>query len=182
MKKLVVKLVVSLIILSTVFIFTACGGGEIEETVKIFPKFEATDFEGNEVSNSIFEEYDVTVVNFWSNGCGTCIEEMPYLEKTYQSLKDKNVNFIGVGIDSGDTEDNLVFAKEVISKKGVTYTNISPKLGSSFKDDFITTIAGYPYTILVDKEGNIRGAGIMGMVEDKEENMLNRIDVISTNN
>ncbi|MCM1991328.1 TlpA family protein disulfide reductase [Oceanirhabdus seepicola] len=176
------KLVISLLILSMVFTFTACGGGEIEETLKAFPEFEATDFEGNEVNNSIFEKYDVTVVNFWSNGCGSCIEEMPYLEELYQSLKDKNVNFIGVGVDSRDTEDNFVFAKEVISKKGVTYMNISPKFESSFKDDFITTITGYPYTVLVDKEGNIRGAGLTGVVEKQEENILSRIENMLTNN
>ena len=176
------KLIVSLIILSMVFIFTACGGGEIEETVKSFTEFEAIDFEGNEVNNSIFEEYDVTVVNFWSNGCGSCIEEMPYLEKLYQSLKDKNVNFIGIGVDSGETEDNFVFAKEIISEKGVTYMNISPKLQSSFKDDFITTITGFPYTVLVDKEGNIIGAGLTGVVEKQEEKFLNRVEKMLTNN
>lgn len=30
------------------------------------------------------ELYDATIINFWSNGCGSCIEEMPELEEYYQ--------------------------------------------------------------------------------------------------
>ncbi len=41
-----------------------------------FPEFSEADTEGNPVSSDIFADYDATIVNFWNNGCGTCIEEM----------------------------------------------------------------------------------------------------------
>ena len=61
----------------------ACGGGEIEATKEPFPTFEGTDFEGNALNNDMFAGYDATIVNFWSNGCGSCIEEMPEIGRAH---------------------------------------------------------------------------------------------------
>ena len=33
--------------------------------------------EGTAVTSEIFADYDATIVNFWNNGCGSCIAEMP---------------------------------------------------------------------------------------------------------
>ena len=41
---------------------------------------------GAPVSSDIFADYDATIVNFWNNGCGTCIEEMPELEELYHPV------------------------------------------------------------------------------------------------
>lgn len=79
MKKLVSFLLASVCILS----LCACGSGEIEVSKKPFPEFEGVDFEGNKVSNDMFADYDATIINFWSNGCGSCIAEMPELEEYY---------------------------------------------------------------------------------------------------
>lgn len=62
-----------------------------------FPEFSETDTNGNAVTSDIFADYDATIVNFWNNGCGTCIAEMPELEELYQEFKEQNINLIGVG-------------------------------------------------------------------------------------
>lgn len=143
-----------------------------------FPEFSETDTEGNAIDNSIFSEYDVTIVNFWSNGCGSCVEEMPDLEKMYQEMKEKKINLIGVGIDSGESEESLKTAREILSAKGVTYRNISPDPDNDFYQDFISQINGYPTTYLVDSQGNIVGAPIVGVVMGQEDTLNSRIESI----
>ena len=43
--------------------------------------FSTTDLEGNTVTNDIFSQADLTVVNFWGTFCNPCINEMPELAK-----------------------------------------------------------------------------------------------------
>lgn len=165
-----------LLFVITAFAFTACSSSEIEITIKPFPAINGTDMEGNEITNDIFSNYDVTIVNFWSNGCGTCIEEMPDLEGYYKDFKDKNINLIGVGCDAGESKEKLETAKNILEGKGVTYTNIVPDIEGEFYKEFIHSLTGYPITYIVDNEGNIIGAPIYGVVKNQEEKLLNRIE------
>ena len=121
----------SSLLLASVLLLAAlagCSTGEDNSLVSKtpFPEFSEADTEGNPVSSDIFADYDATIVNFWNNGCGTCIEEMPELEELYHQLQERNINLIGVGTDSGEGEEQLETAQNILKEKGVTYVNISP--------------------------------------------------------
>lgn len=77
---------------------TGCSSGEEDALVSKtpFPEFSEVDIAGDEISSDIFTDYDATIVNFWNNGCGSCIAEMPELEELYQDFKERNINLIGV--------------------------------------------------------------------------------------
>ncbi len=47
---------------------TGCSSEEELVSRKPFPEFSAEDMDGNTVTNEVFSEYDVTLVNFWNNG------------------------------------------------------------------------------------------------------------------
>lgn len=174
MKKLMVILATCILALS----LAGCSNNsEIEATKTAFPELNDVDMDGNAVTSDIFSDYDVTIVNFWNNGCGTCIEEMPELQEYYLELQDENINLIGVGADSGESEEKLAFAKDVLAEKGVTYMNISPDVEGSFYKDFISEITGYPTTYVVDSEGNIIGDAIIGNVKKQDETLRKRIDI-----
>lgn len=157
-----------------------CSSGEDNSLVtkEAFPTFDEVDAAGNAVSSSIFGDYDATIVNFWNNGCGTCIEEMPELEELYQNWKEQNINLIGVGTDSGENEETLSTAQEILSEKGVTYINISPNPENDFYKDFVSQIFSYPTTYIVDSEGNIIGAPIVGNVKSQMDTVEERLDLI----
>lgn len=157
---------------------TACGGGESKATSEPFPEFTATDFEGNTLSNDMFAGYDVTIVNFWSNGCGSCIEEMPDLEAYYQDFKGQNINLIGVATSAGESEKEYDLAAEILEGKGVTYTNLIPDIESDFYTVFIKENNTYPMTLIVDSEGNIIGAPIYGVLAAQEDKLMTRIESI----
>ena len=47
------------------------------------------------VTNDIFSQADLTVVNFWGTFCNPCIDEMPELAKWNEEMPD-NVQMLGV--------------------------------------------------------------------------------------
>ena len=96
----------------------------------------------------------------------------------YQDFKEQNVNLIGVGADSGESDEQLATAQEILKEKGVTYPNISPDPENDFYKNFISEITGYPTTYIVDSEGNIVGAPIIGNVKEQLDTVQNRIDSI----
>lgn len=174
MKKLISILLAVMCILST----AACGNNSIEATVEPFPEFEGVDFDGNRVNNEMFKDYDATIINFWTNGCGSCIAEMPELEEYYQDFKDKNINLVAVAASAGDSEEMRTYAENILQEKGVTYTNIIPDIESSFYKDFICVMTGFPTTYIVDNKGNMIGAPLLGVVKKQEDKLMSRLDGI----
>ena len=164
----------------TLTALTGCSSGNDTTLVSKtpFPEFSEVDTEGNQVSSDIFADYDATIVNFWNNGCGTCIEEMPELEELYQDWKEQSINLIGVGTDSGENEEALSTAQEILSEKGVTYVNISPNPENDFYKNFVSQIFGYPTTYIVDSEGTVIGAPIVGNVKSQMDTVEERLDLI----
>lgn len=168
-----------LAIVMCTILLAGCGTQETDLVSKTpFPKFSETDTNGNAIDSDIFADYDATIVNFWNNGCGTCIAEMPELEEMYQDFQKDNINLIGVGADSGESEEQLELAKSILEEKGVTYQNISPNPENDFYKDFISDITGYPTTYVVDSEGNIIGAPLVGDVKKQMDTLEKRIDQI----
>ena len=173
------KKIISIILGATLAVsLVGCSsGGEIEVSKTPFPEIASVDMDGNAITNDIFSEYDATIVNFWNNGCGTCIEEMPELEEYYNELLEENINLIGVAADSGESEEKFAFATKVLSEKGTTYMNISPDVNGTFYTEFLGTIPGYPTTFIVDSEGNIIGSSIVGNVKNQDEALRERLDL-----
>lgn len=143
-----------------------------------FPEFSENDMNGNIITNDIFSEYKATIVNFWNNGCGSCIAEMPELEELYHQFQKMNINLIGVGTDSGESDEQYETAKEILEEKGVTYQNISPTTENSFYKEFVSELSSYPTTYIVDNEGNIIGAPIAGNVKKQLDTITTRIENI----
>ena len=141
---------------------TGCSSGEEDALVSKtpFPEFSEVDIAGDEISSDIFTDYDATIVNFWNNGCGSCIAEMPELEELYQDFKERNINLIGVGTDSGESREQLDTAREILKEKGVTYHNISPDPEGDFYKDFVAAFLFLGvYTAIIMVFPALAGAG-----------------------
>ena len=105
------------------------------------------------------------VLNFWFPSCPPCVAEMPEFERVYQNHKSYNLEFIGVQLLGLDTaEDGQNFVNEV----GVTYA-----LGPD-EDDIITKykVNGFPMTVFIDKEQNIKRRWVGVLNEEKMEEIL----------
>ena len=136
---------------------TASAGTETD--TEKFPAFETTDTKGNKVTEKIFADKDITMVNVWGTFCGPCINEMPELQKIYESLP-KNANLIGIVADVPEgMKDGVDNANYIEKQTGVKYTNLT--LSDSL-NGFAKRFYAVPSTIFVDKDGNIIGDLVMG--------------------
>ena len=103
---------------------------------------------------------------------------MPELEEMYQQFKERNINLIGVGTDSGESDEQLAAAREILTGKGVSYINISPSPENSFYKEFVADIFTFPSTYIVDREGNIIGAALAGNVKGQLDTVESRLELI----
>ena len=143
-----------------------------EEKKEKFPEFKTTDTNGNEVTEKIFADKDITMVNVWGTFCGPCINEMPELQKIYESLP-KNANLIGIAADVPEgMKDGVDNAKHIEEQTGVKYTNltVSDSLASFTKQFYAV-----PSTIFVDKDGNIIGELVLGANIDSYVKNLQKV-------
>ena len=123
------------------------------------PEFSTTDMDGNKVTNDIFADYDLTVVNFWATYCNPCIDELPELAEWKKELPD-NVNLIGLLVNVDEKgSDQYKLAEKIIKETGADYQHL---LATEEFDDIISNLVGVPTTFFVDSTGKIIGEPFAG--------------------
>ena len=135
-----------------------------------FPAFEGKDLDGNTVkSDELFSANAVTVVNFWFTTCNPCVGELSELDALNKELAEKGGALIGVNTFTLDGDEAAISeAKDVLTKKGVTYQNVYfDSDGEAGK--FTANIFAYPTTYVVDRNGNIVGEPIVGAITEKNQ-------------
>ena len=145
-----------------------------------FPAFEGTDFDGNAISDSIFSEHAVTLVNFWFNECSPCVEELPTLSELNKTLQEKGGTLIGINTEVFDNnEDAIAAAKELLATQGASYTNLILSSDSE-AGKYASGIMSFPTTLIIDRNGNIVGDPIIGNLNggDNLQNLMDRIDAV----
>lgn len=123
--------------------------------------FETEDYDGNAVTEEIFKDKDLTVLNLWANWCGPCLSEMPDFEKVSQAYADKNVQILGLAVDS-DTDE----VKAIQKKLKITYPLI--KENKALKSMVSSNFDYVPVTLFVDSEGKVLNTFIAGSASEKE--------------
>lgn len=171
------KLIVVMLCISLLIGLTACGKKEVSEVNEGEPnveavdateetdenpvagkkigEFSAEDLEGNVVTNKIFAENDLTVLNIWGTFCGPCVEEIPELEKIQNHFKDKKVKVMGLVTDK-EKEEAINMMKELEAK----YTNIIPD--KVLEDDIVSSFDYVPATLFVNSKGEILKTFVAG--------------------
>jgi thiol-disulfide isomerase/thioredoxin len=89
------------------------------------------------------------VLDFWATWCGPCRVEMPHLQKIYQELAPKGVQFCAVSLDRGMSKTALVQFLQRGSLTLPVYRDETGTLAKAFK------VAAIPTTIVFSKGGGI---------------------------
>ncbi|WMW79467.1 TlpA disulfide reductase family protein [Undibacterium cyanobacteriorum] len=90
------------------------------------------------------------VVNFWATWCKPCVQEMPELAELQTQLAGKNVQLLGIGID---TPNNI---SEFAEKYKITYPVFAAGMeGTDISTAMGNQAGGLPFTVLVNSEGKI---------------------------
>jgi thiol-disulfide isomerase/thioredoxin len=92
-----------------------------------------------------------TLVNFWAPWCGPCVQEMPELSQLASGEQGKNLQVIGIGIDS---PSNIT---EFTQKIKITYpVFVAGMAGTDLSRAFGNTAGGLPYTVLIGADGQVK--------------------------
>ena len=140
-----------------------------DDSSEKFPAFQGMDLDGNPVSNELFKENSVTVINFWFSACAPCIGELGELNALNEELKLKGGAVIGINADTiGGDESMIMEAKNILEKKGAMYQNIYFPADSE-AGKLTYSITAFPTTMVVDRNGNMVGEPILGGINSEKQ-------------
>ena len=94
-------------------------------------------------------------IDVWATWCGPCIAEIPHLKRVEQQFHGKNIEFVGISIDT--KKDYEKWKKFVVTKE---LAGIQLFADNDWNSDFVKAygINGIPRFILIDPQGNIVNA------------------------
>ena len=165
----------SAILLTVVLVAALCSCGKEEEPrdtkvsestqepadtsgEALFGEFEAETIDGESVTQDIFGQSKLTMVNIWGTFCGPCIQEMPELGEISRSYDTGAFQMIGLISDVMEPQD--ADAKEIIDSTQADYVHLiaSPDL----QRNILSRVSVVPTTVFVDADGNQVGEAYAG--------------------
>ena len=110
----------------------------------------------------------VVVVNFWATWCPPCLVEIPVLVTLQSRFEARGVQFVGIALD--DPEAVHRYAAQV----GLNYPTAHDGDGTapSLLQRFGGASGGLPFTVLIDRHGNIVHRHAGPLTADQLEGLL----------
>ena len=110
------------------------------------PEFHAVDLATRDSVSLADYRGSVTLVNIWATWCLPCRDEMPSMQKLYDSLGTRGFRIAAISIDEGSPEDVTAFAQ----KLGLTFDILHDRSGSVER---LYQTTGVPESFLLDRRG-----------------------------
>ena len=116
---------------------------------------EAPDFEEKKPDGTTMKLSDlrgnIVLLDFWASWCGPCRRENPAVVQLYEKYKDEGFTIMSVSLDKDKAR-----WEAAIQKDGLSWPNHVSDLGFwSSRVPKLYNVRGIPFTVLIDKEGNI---------------------------
>ena len=108
------------------------------------------------------------LISFWATWCKPCLEEMVEYNKLYSDYKDKGFTLLAI---STDAEKTVAKVKPYIKSKNYTFPVLLDSNSEVARKYYAQQM---PYTVLIDKNGNIvySHLGYMKGDEKKVEKLI----------
>jgi peroxiredoxin len=90
------------------------------------------------------------LVNFWATWCPPCVAEMPELVELQADMADRNVQIIGIGIDSPSNIQQ--FAEKLQTSYPLLVAGMQ---GTELSRQFGNQAGGLPFTVLIGPDGQV---------------------------
>ncbi|MFK9115997.1 thiol-disulfide oxidoreductase ResA [Peribacillus castrilensis] len=149
-KRLVLRTIILGLFVAALGYTVYANSNKDKSTIKVgetAPDFALETLDGKKVKLSDMKGKGV-FLNFWGTWCKPCEKEMPYMEKSYQFYKDKNIEILAVNIG----ESNLAVTT-FVDRHRLTFPILMDRQ-SQVTDHY--QIGPIPTTFLIDKNGVIK--------------------------
>jgi thiol-disulfide isomerase/thioredoxin len=109
----------------------------------------------------------VIIVNFWATWCAPCREEIPELIRAQEQLGPRGVQVVGIAIDQVDK------VKPYAAEMRITYPVLVGELEvMDLARAAGNALGGLPYTVVLDRKGEIARTELGGVTQAKLEEMV----------
>lgn len=137
--------------------------------------FTCRDMDGNAVSEAVFSESKLTMVNVWATYCNPCLSEMPGLGELAGEYETGEFQIIGIISDVMEGADAATMdnAAALIEMTGANYTHLL--LNESVYYALLTDVTAVPTTFFVDQNGEVVDTVIGAMEKTAWEEKINAL-------
>lgn len=179
--------VTAVMLFFTAVLLTACADKEQTESGKdteqleaeekrVFGTFTSETLDGSEVTEDLFSQADLTMVNIWGTFCGPCIKEMPELGEISREYEGQGVQIVGMLCDVYESGDET--ALKIVEATQADYMHIVAS--ADLQKGILKQVQAVPTTIFVDGKGIQVGEIYTGSRDKKGwteiiENMLKEV-------
>lgn len=127
--------------------------------------FTTLDVYGEEVNQSIFNDYDLTMINIWGTFCSPCLKEMPDLGEINSEYEDQGFSIIGIVVDVQNEDGSVDYsqiekAQDIIANTEADYPHLLQS--NNLISGLLSEVQYIPHTVFVDSDGNIIGEEYVG--------------------
>lgn len=163
----------------------SCGGSSAVQPTSEYPPLKASIAQADveNLDGSTFKVADkkgkVLLLNMWATWCGPCREEMPELVKLQDKYRDQGFEIIGLNTNDGDTVDMI---KDFAKDQGLNYTLTLAPTAMQVEIVKLTSNEGIPQSLLIDRDGSLRGVFLGGSETEIEKMKTTVAKVISGQN
>lgn len=135
------------------------------------PNFKLVDLNGKYIELNKETGNGPILLSFWATWCKPCLEEMAEYNKIYEQYKEKGFILLAV---STDTEKSVAKVKPYIKSKGYDFRVLLDTNSEVARKYYAQQM---PYTVLIDKSGNIvySHLGYMKGDEKKVEKLITEL-------
>ena len=134
------------------------------ESEPIYITFEGTDLTGNPVSQEIFPQSRLTMVNVWATYCNPCLNEMPGLGELAAEHDGSEFQIIGIVSDVREGDDQTL-VESLVQETGADYTHLLAN--DSIDQALLSSVSAVPTTFFFNQDGVYLG-GVVGSAEKSD--------------
>ncbi len=110
------------------------------------------------------------MLNFWGPWCPPCRVEAPDFSAVATATKADGVEFMGVAVR--DSEQNVAaFLKD----RRISYPSLFDRPGKTVQRFRDLRVAGFPFTIIVDKQGRVAAVYVSALLRQDIEPVVTKL-------